>query len=133
MLSLWRFHVSTRSSGSDCSLPPTVLLDYGTQARNRFLERWWIYRSHDGSSDAPHISTLAVTRRWSPTRWRHRFLRCVWNPGPCTPSVIVGHTFGVNFCSLVHGVAEFASPASATLFGRFDPEIRNELNRADVN
>ena len=29
-------------------------------------------------------------------------------------------------------VAEFGSPASATLFGRFDPERRNELNRADV-
>ena len=56
----------------------------------------------------------------------------MWNPGPCTPSVIVGHTSGVNFCSLVHGVAEFVSPASATLFARFDPERRNELNRADV-
>ena len=56
----------------------------------------------------------------------------MWNPGPCTPSVIVGHTSGVNFCPLVHGVAEFGSPASATLFGRFDPERRNELNRADV-
>ena len=59
-------------------------------------------------------------------------VRWVWNPDPCTPSVIVGHTSGVNFCPLVHGVAEFGSPASATLFGRSDPERRNELNRADV-
>ena len=59
-------------------------------------------------------------------------VRWVRNPGPCTPSVIVGHTSGVNFCPLVHGVAELGSPASATLFGRFDPERRNELNRADV-
>ena len=31
----------------------------------------------------------------------------------------VRHTSGVNFCPLVHGVAEFGSPASVTLFGRF--------------
>ena len=47
-------------------------------------------------------------------------VRWVCNPGPCAPSVTVGHKSGVNFSPLVHGVAAFGSPASATLFGRFD-------------
>ena len=59
-------------------------------------------------------------------------MRWVWNPRPCFPFVIVGHTFGVVLCPLVHGLAEFVSAASATLFGLFDPRRLIEWKRAGV-